>query len=99
MPKFTGKEYTLKLSDELIVAAYRLYNSSEPRAYSIDHSNREDASRLCDYLSLVSLGRERKNLRDLPEGMRGIFCPFFVGSRLRKLRKDGLVPTRKRMIG
>lgn len=91
------EDYNIRYSDRILVTAYRLYNSRERRPFSIDHCNREDSCRLADYVLLVSLGMENKQIRDLPVDLAGLFDPFMISSRLRKLRKNGKVPTRKRM--
>lgn len=92
-----SETYLMNYSDKTLVTAYRLYNSREPRPYSLDHANREDSCRLADYVLLVALGMERNQIRDLPTDMAGLFDAFMISSRLRKLRKNGKIPTRKRM--
>ena len=95
--QMSSEAYNIEYSDRVLVAAYRLYNSREKRPFSIDHCNREDSCRLADYVLLVALGMENAHIRDLPVDMAGLFDPFMISSRLRKLRKNGKIPTRKRM--
>lgn len=91
------EETTLKFSDSVLITAYRLYNSRELRPYSLDHANRDDSNRLADYVLLVAMGMERRHIRDIPVGMSGLFDAFTISTRLRKLRKNGKIPTRKKM--
>ena len=91
------EERVLTFSDKVLIKAYRLYNSRETRPYSLDHANREESCRLAEYVLLCAMGKERMQLRDIPADMAGLFDAFMISSRLRRLRKSGKIPTRKRM--